>query len=143
MSTSFKCVLAVGCFDGLHWGHIEHLRQASEMGGKLIVAVSSDEKVIKEKGEPVFCHFQRVAMVNSIKFVDYAFVNHVDTVEILEKLRPDIYVKGPDWNGKIPEHEKECCSRLGIVIAFTWGKKYSSRAIFKPRGVGDGDVGVE
>lgn len=94
-----KMVLASGCFDILHPDHIEYLAWAKGLGDYLIVAINSDRSVQKLKGinRPIFPLEKRVCQLAVNSFVDYLIVfNELDTVKIIEKLKPDIFARGKD-----------------------------------------------
>jgi len=95
-----KIVFTNGCFDILHAGHIEYLRQAKGMGDILIVALNSDESIIRLKGEnrPIQPLVYRQKVLESIEYVDYILPFHENTpLKVIQKIRPDILVKGGDW----------------------------------------------
>ncbi len=92
-----RVVFTNGCFDLLHVGHIEHLRQASELGDVLVVAINSDASVRRLKGppRPVMSAGQRAALLGALECVDYVTVFDAETPEaLLEQIRPDVLVKG-------------------------------------------------
>ncbi|KAK2146003.1 hypothetical protein LSH36_640g01078 [Paralvinella palmiformis] len=64
-----------GCFDMVHFGHANALRQAKQMGDYLVVGVHSDEEIMKHKGPPVFSQEERYKMVRAIKWVDEVVEN--------------------------------------------------------------------
>lgn len=110
-----KKVLVSGCFDLLHSGHIAFFKSASKYG-KLYVAVGSDANLVLLKGKaPYFSQDERVYMVNSIRFVEEAFVasgsGMLDFKPDIERIRPDIFVVNAD--GHTIEKEK-LCNKLGI-----------------------------
>lgn len=125
-----KTVLANGCFDGLHYGHIIHLQQARAMGDVLIVSVTADEAVHKGPGRPVFNQFQRAEVLRGLRCVDHVIVVGSAT-EALEREWPAVFVKGPDYVNGISAEDRMFCEQHGIEICFTTGPKYSSREIFK------------
>lgn len=102
-----KLVFTNGCFDLLHAGHIHSFLQAKKFGDVLIVAINSDSSVKKIKGDkrPIISQENRIKMLCSIECVDYVVVMDDTTPErILKILKPDIVVKGKDWEGKeMPE----------------------------------------
>lgn len=121
-----KVVLANGCFDFFHIGHVWHLKAARKLGDVLIVSVTKDRSVNKGPGRPAFTCEQRAEMLepycDAVIFVD-------DALEALQKMDPDIFVKGPDYVDKIePEHAAYCKAR-GIKIKFTKEPKHSSSDI--------------
>ncbi|KAB8036819.1 adenylyltransferase/cytidyltransferase family protein [Silvanigrella paludirubra] len=108
-----KIVHCHGTFDLFHFGHLLHLRSAKKFGDILVVTVTPDEFVNKGPGRPRYSSAQRVEILSSIDFVDYVCLNNSATaVNPILELRPDFYVKGPDYidqekdiTGKIFEEE--------------------------------------
>ncbi len=93
-------VMTNGCFDILHAGHIAYLEQAKKLGDKLIVAVNSDASVQRLKGKtrPIMPLAQRIAVLASLKPVDYVIAFDEDTPEgLIKKVLPDVLVKGGDY----------------------------------------------
>jgi D-beta-D-heptose 7-phosphate kinase/D-beta-D-heptose 1-phosphate adenosyltransferase len=89
-----------GCFDILHAGHVSLLRQARRLGDCLIVCVNSDESIRRRKGQgrPVTPAADRVRVLEALADVDATVVFTDDTAEpLLDRLRPDIWVKGADY----------------------------------------------
>lgn len=110
-----KKVMVSGCFDLLHSGHIAFFKLASKFG-KLYVAVGSDANlVLLKRKAPYFSQAERVYMVNSIRFVEEAFVasgsGMLDFKPDLERIKPDIFVVNTD--GHTAEKEK-LCKNYGI-----------------------------
>jgi D-beta-D-heptose 7-phosphate kinase/D-beta-D-heptose 1-phosphate adenosyltransferase len=96
-----RIVFTNGCFDVLHLGHTSYLRQAREVGDRLIVAVNSDDSVrrLKGGGRPVNAESDRAAVVAALECVDYVTIFEGDTpIPLLEALHPDVYVKGGDYS---------------------------------------------
>ena len=93
-------VLADGAFDGLHFGHIAHLQEARRLGDRLVVALAMDEAVQQRKGagRPKFSFQQRLSMLQALTVVDDV-VPCVDSYQTVDALRPDIYVKGQEYQG--------------------------------------------
>ncbi|MEO3823938.1 PfkB family carbohydrate kinase [Actinomadura sp. B10D3] len=98
-----------GCFDLLHAGHVSLLQQARRLGDCLIVCVNSDASVRRRKGpsRPVTPAADRVRVLEALSDVDAALVFDDDTpATLLERLRPDVWVKGADYAGAdLPEAE--------------------------------------
>ncbi|MFC6080393.1 D-glycero-beta-D-manno-heptose 1-phosphate adenylyltransferase [Sphaerisporangium aureirubrum] len=96
-----------GCFDLLHTGHVSLLRQARALGDALIVCVNSDESVrrLKGPGRPVVAERDRVEILRALGCVDGVAVFPEDTPgALIERLRPDVWVKGGDYAGlELPE----------------------------------------
>ncbi|NXH24896.1 PCY2 cytidylyltransferase, partial [Myiagra hebetior] len=87
-----------GCYDMVHYGHSNQLRQARAMGDYLIVGVHTDEEIAKHKGPPVFTQEERYKMVQAIKWVDEIAPGapYVTTLETLDKYSCDFCVHGDD-----------------------------------------------
>jgi len=94
-TTGKKIVQCHGCFDVVHPGHIEHFKDAKTQGDILIVTVTKDEHVEKGPGRPFHDQDSRLRFLSELECIDYVALNNEKTaVEILGKLKPDIYVKG-------------------------------------------------
>jgi len=93
-----------GCFDILHTGHVQLLKECKKLAGdngKVIVGLNSDASVKKLKGEsrPVNDQESRKLLLESLRFVDEVIIFEEETPELLiEKIRPDILVKGGDYS---------------------------------------------
>lgn len=126
-------VLCHGVFDLLHYGHIEHLEEAKAQGDILVVSVTAAAFVNKGPGRPYFGDEQRLKFLASIECVDYVMLSEAVTVHnIIECVRPDIYVKGQEYaaeendvTGNIGP-EREIVEEYGGKIYFTQGEVYSS-----------------
>lgn len=93
-------VLTNGCFDLLHPGHIHTLTESARLGDLLVVALNSDASVRRLKGEgrPVDPLIDRIDKLSALEVVDHIVVFEQDTpVELIERLQPDILVKGGDY----------------------------------------------
>lgn len=98
-----KIVFTNGCFDLLHYGHIRYLEDAKRKGNILVVAVNSDASVKRIKGDkrPVVSERQRLGIVAALASVDYVVLFNQDTpIQIIRALKPDILIKGADWDRK-------------------------------------------
>ncbi|EAU01319.1 D-glycero-beta-D-manno-heptose-7-phosphate kinase [Campylobacter curvus] len=98
-----KVVFTNGCFDILHAGHARYLAKARDFGDILIVGLNSDASVRRLKGEsrPINSQLDRACVLSGLGFVDYVVIFDEDTpMELIKKLRPDILVKGADYEGK-------------------------------------------
>jgi glycerol-3-phosphate cytidylyltransferase len=96
-----------GCFDIIHVGHIKYLKQAKSLGDILIVGLNTDKSVKKLKGptRPVNQENDRAEVLASLNPVDYVVLFDEDTpVELLGKIKPNIHVKGGDYDlNTLPE----------------------------------------
>jgi len=102
-----RVVATGGCFDVLHPGHLDLLRQARALGDCLVVCLNSDASVRRRKGpgRPIIPERDRVAMLEALEPVDAVAVFDEDTpAALLERLRPEVWVKGGDYTlGELPE----------------------------------------
>lgn len=95
-----KVVFTNGCFDIIHPGHVDLLNRAKSLGTKLIVGINSDESVKNIKGfdRPFLSEDERKAILEGLKAVDEVIVfNDLTPEKLIEKIRPDVLVKGGDW----------------------------------------------
>lgn len=90
-------VLVGGCFDILHYGHIHFLKESKKLGNYLIVAIESDKRIKKLKGEkrPFHSQNQRREILESLSFVDEVIIlkdemKDLDYFELVERVRPAI-----------------------------------------------------
>ncbi len=123
-----KVVLANGCFDLIHVGHIRYLKESKEKGDILILALNSDSSIRKLKGEgrPILNQEERGVIASSFYFVDYiTFFDEPNVEKVLLALTPDIHAKGSDYTEEtVPE--KEIVKGYGGTIAITGGPKIKS-----------------
>lgn len=116
-----RVVLANGCFDILHVGHVRYLEAAKELGDLLIVGINSDEQTSRLKGEgrPVMSQDQRAEIVAALDAVDLVTIFEEATVEqLLLALKPDIHAKGTDYTeDSVPERDvvRSFGGRVAIV----------------------------
>jgi D-beta-D-heptose 7-phosphate kinase/D-beta-D-heptose 1-phosphate adenosyltransferase len=95
-----RIVFTNGCFDVLHAGHVAYLAEAKHLGDVLVVAINTDDQVRSQKGEgrPIFTEPERAEVLSALECVDYVTVFTEPTPHrILERVRPDILVKGGDY----------------------------------------------
>jgi rfaE bifunctional protein nucleotidyltransferase chain/domain len=102
-------VLANGCFDVLHAGHIRYLEGAQALGDILVVGINSDHQVTRLKGEgrPILPERDRAEIVASLNSVNLVTIFDEPTVtELLLAIKPDIHAKGTDYSeDTVPERE--------------------------------------
>ncbi|MCU1266885.1 MAG: cytidyltransferase-related domain protein [Acidobacteria bacterium] len=116
-----RVVLANGCFDILHAGHVRYLAGARAMGDLLVVGVNSDRQVsvLKGPGRPIISEMDRSEIVASLEAVDFVTIFDEPTVEaLLLALKPDIHAKGTDYTeDTVPEREvvRSYGGRVAIV----------------------------
>jgi cytidyltransferase-like protein len=128
-----------GGFDPIHVGHIEMMKEAKELGDKLIVIINNDNWLKKKKGFAFMPERERKAIVEAIKYVDEAVITdhpqnpngaaEMSVASTLEKIHPDIFANGGDRDEKNAAdpnsslyHDIKTCERLGIKMIFNVGK---------------------
>jgi rfaE bifunctional protein nucleotidyltransferase chain/domain len=143
-----RVVLANGCFDLLHVGHVRYLEAARALGDVLIVGLNGDASVrrLKGAGRPVMPAAERAEILGALRAVDHVVVFDDDTADRLVALiRPVVHVKGTDYTtATVPE--RDAVRRAGGEVAIAGDPKtHSTRdliatitARFAP---GGGDAG--
>jgi rfaE bifunctional protein nucleotidyltransferase chain/domain len=116
-----KITLANGCFDLLHVGHVRYLHAAKQLGGRLVVAINSDNSVRAWKGEgrPLMPAQERAEILAALSDVDAVVIfPEPDVRALVREIRPDVHAKGTDYTKEnVPERETvvECGGRVEIV----------------------------
>ena len=93
-------VFTNGCFDIIHSGHLDLLKEARSYGDKLIVGLNSDKSISKLKGpeRPIIDQSERKKILSALKFVDEVIIfNEENPLKLIKKLKPSILVKGADY----------------------------------------------
>jgi D-glycero-beta-D-manno-heptose 1-phosphate adenylyltransferase len=116
-----KIVLANGCFDLLHVGHVRYLAAARALGDVLVVALNSDASVRRLKGEgrPLMSAAERAELLGALAAVDAVVVFEEDTVDrLVGLLRPDVQAKGTDYTeATVPERAAVLAAGGRVAIA--------------------------
>lgn len=128
-----KIVHCHGVFDLLHIGHIKYFQEAKSMGDVLVVTITPDRFVNKGPGRPAFKEQYRAEAIAALDVIDYVAINKWPTaIETIKTLKPDLYVKGPDYKdykrdvtGNI-QWEEDAVKSVGGRIAFTSSVIFSS-----------------
>jgi rfaE bifunctional protein nucleotidyltransferase chain/domain len=126
-------VLCHGVYDLVHYGHIEHLKEAHSQGDILVVSITASKYVNKGPGRPYFTDEQRLQFLASLEVVDYVILSEAVTVhKVVEYVQPDFYVKGQEYAVSEDDitanidAEVECVRKYGGDVYFTSGQTYSS-----------------
>lgn len=120
-SAGDRIVLGNGNFDLLHVGHVRYLRGAKQLGGKLVVAINSDESVraLKGEGRPVMPAEERAEIIAALADVDAVVIfPELDVRALIREIRPDVQAKGTDYAAEsVPERDAvaEYGGRIAIV----------------------------
>ena len=116
-----RVAMVDGSFDPLHRGHIEYFREAWDRATRehvdVLCNVASD-RYVRTKHEPLLPDIDRVAIIDAIRYISYTHVNEHDTETILQQLRPRYYIKGNDWDGRLPPEQVRVCHEHGIEIVY-------------------------
>jgi len=128
-----KIVHCHGVFDLLHLGHIKYFQEAKKLGDILIVTITQDKFVRRGPGRPVFKAAERAEAIAALDVVDYVAVNNWSTaIKTIELIKPDFYVKGPDYKnhdnditGNI-KLEEDAVKKYGGDIKYTSDVTFSS-----------------
>jgi D-glycero-beta-D-manno-heptose 1-phosphate adenylyltransferase len=113
--------LANGCFDLLHVGHVRYFRAAKALGGKLVVAINSDDSVrtLKGVGRPLMPEWERAELLSALECIDAVVVfAEPDVRAIVREIRPNVHAKGTDYTAaSVPEGDvvREYGGRVEIV----------------------------
>jgi rfaE bifunctional protein nucleotidyltransferase chain/domain len=141
-----RVVLANGCFDILHVGHVRYLEGARALGDLLVVGINADEQVraLKGLGRPLVPERERAELVSALRVVDFVTIFNEPTVEtLLRAIRPDVHAKGTDYTEEtVPE--RDVVLSLGGRVAIVGDPKQHStsemvRALSQASSGGDED----
>lgn len=133
-----RLVLANGCFDLLHVGHIRYLEGAASHGDILVVALNDDKstRALKGPGRPVFPEEERAELLLALRPVDFVLLFSGETVDgVIRELRPDVHAKGTDYTvDSVPE--LETAREVGCVTEIVGDPKdHSSSGIIDRLGM--------
>lgn len=129
-----RVVLANGCFDILHVGHVRYLEGARALGDVLVVAINSDESVrrLKGSGRPILRQDERAALVSGLRAVDYVVIfDEPDVRGIIRALRPAVQAKGTDYTEETVPERDEVLAYGGEVRIAGDPKDHSTRDIIR------------
>lgn len=122
-----------GCYDLLHVGHVRHLQEAAALGDILVVTVTPDRFVNKGPDRPLVSQDDRLEMVMALRCVHAAAINEWPTaVEAIERLRPNLYVKGHEFTLNKTAGlliEEAALAAVGGSIAYTSPSALSTTGI--------------
>jgi D-glycero-beta-D-manno-heptose 1-phosphate adenylyltransferase len=132
-------VFTNGVFDVLHRGHVSYLTQARSLGAALLVAVNSDasaRSLGKGLGRPLNSEADRAFVVAALQVVDFVMVFDESTpCELIERIRPDVYVKGGDYDIETLRETALVRSWGGAAVAIAFVDGYSTtRLVERIRG---------
>jgi len=123
-----RVVLANGCFDLLHVGHVRYLHAARALGDALVVGLNSDASVrrLKGAGRPVMPEAERAELVAAVSGVDAVLIFEEDSADtLIARLRPDVHAKGTDYTEQsVPE--RATAAAVGATVAIAGDPKTHS-----------------
>lgn len=126
-----RTVLANGCFDVLHIGHIWHLEEARTFGDRLVVSLTLDAYVNKGPGLPINPWDHRAAMLRALRCVD-AVVPSTSCHAAIRAVRPYAFVKGLDYaDSELLDEARRACREVGAEMHITRTPKLSSGEIIR------------
>lgn len=121
--------LCHGVFDLLHPGHIQHFKEASELSDYLFVSVTSDKYVNKGPGRPLFPEKVRIESLAALENIDGVLISdYPNAIQVLRCIKPDFYVKGPDY-AKIKNDTKGMLVKEKEAVEAYGGKIYFSKGL--------------
>ncbi len=126
-----RIVFTNGCFDLIHAGHIKYLNKAKALGDVLVVGINSDSSIKKIKGpkRPIVGQGDRAAIVAALRPVDYVSVfNDITPIKLIKAIRPDVLVKGADWQVK---------TIVGSDFVRSYGGRVKAISLVKGRSTSD------
>ena len=129
-----RIVFANGCFDMLHVGHVRYLRGAKALGGRLVVAINSDESVraLKGDGRPVMPANERAEIVAALSDVDAVVIfPELDVRAIIREIRPDVQAKGTDYTADSGPERDAVAEYGGRVEIVGDAKNHSTSEIIR------------
>lgn len=129
-----KIVFTNGCFDILHFGHVYYLQQAKKQADILIVGLNSDKSIrrIKGKNRPIVCQQDRAGVLAGLESVDYIVIFNEDTpLETISAIKPDILIKGSDWQKNNIVGSEVVCRYGGKVATIKLAKGRSTTNIIE------------
>jgi rfaE bifunctional protein nucleotidyltransferase chain/domain len=130
-----KVGLGVGGYDLLHPGHMIHLSSAKKYCDILVIGVTAEFFNSQRKGEgrPIYPDELRVFSLSQLGCVDYVFISNYDTaIEVINSIKPNFYIKGPDYKNKIDNEinaERDAIKKVGGKIIYTEDEKFSTSEI--------------
>jgi rfaE bifunctional protein nucleotidyltransferase chain/domain len=129
---SDRIVFTNGCFDILHVGHLHTLKEAIQLGDKLIVGLNSDASVSRLKGKerPIVNQLDRSEMLAALEMVDAVIIFEDDTPEgLIQMIKPDVLCKGGDWSIENIVGGDFVQSYGGQVVSIPFVQGYSSSSL--------------
>jgi cytidyltransferase-like protein len=119
-----------GCFDPLHPGHVKYFEQAGRTQLPVLCNITGDE-YLRSKHASLLPLQERAAVIDAIRYISYTHPSEVSTATVLRELRPRYYIKGEDWQGRIPQEQVDIAQTYGIEIRYLPTVSQSSTEILQ------------
>ena len=129
-----RVVLANGCFDILHVGHVRYLEEARKLGDALVVALNGDRSVreIKGPGRPILNESERSVLISALECVNYVVIfDDTDVNRVLDVLKPAVHAKGTDYTEATVPERGSVLAYGGSVSITGDAKNHSTRDIIR------------
>ena len=129
-----RVVFTNGCYDLIHAGHVQLLERAKSLGDLLIIGINSDRSVrgLKGSGRPVVAERDRARLLAALAAVDYVTIfDQPSPQQLIERLKPDVLVKGADWNAAQIVGKDVVQQRGGRVVRIPLRRGYSTTNLIK------------
>ena len=140
-----NCVLLDGAFDPLHSGHCRYFQEAIKAfpSSLIICAVASDDDIRAKGREPLFDQQTRVKVVQAAMGGGYAIAKDQPTEHLIGRLKPSAYIKGRDWEGKLPAEQLAACSLNNVEIVYLDTVQDSSSGALRRWALRDAERGLD
>ena len=129
-----KIVFTNGCFDLLHFGHVDYLAKARDLGSRLVVGLNTDASIKRLKGSsrPINDEQSRVALLAGMAYIDAVVLFDEETpIKLISIIKPDFLVKGGDYEVKNIVGHEIVLSNNGKVCTIDFVDGYSSSALIE------------
>jgi len=125
-----RVAMVDGAFDPLHAGHVAYFEEAAKLGAPVLCNLAPD-RYVENKHFPFLPQEERARLIDSLKPISYVHPNSFDTETVLRELCPKYYVKGKDWEGRLPEEQLQICKEVGTEIVYLDTVRDSSTAVLR------------
>ena len=133
-NTNQKIVFTNGCFDLLHFGHVDYLAKARDLGDRLVVGLNTDGSITRIKGaaRPINNEESRAAILAGMAYVDAVVLFDEETpINLISMISPDVLVKGGDYELKDVVGHEIVLNNKGKVCTIDFVDGYSSSALIE------------